>query len=184
MKKILFLTLIASAALLFLQFKPGTMKTLYDFQAKTIDGKPFSFSSLKGKKVMIVNTASECGYTPQYAELEELYKKYQGKNFVIIGFPANNFGGQEPGSNAEIKDFCKKNYGVSFQMMEKISVDGKDAHPLYQWLGQKSANGVLDGKVKWNFHKFLIDANGKPVKSLPSGTKPLSKEIVDWINEK
>lgn len=132
---------------------------------------------------MIVNTASECGYTPQYAALEELYKKYSSKNFVILGFPANNFGGQEPGTNAQIKEFCKKNYGVSFQMMEKISVDGKDAHPLYKWLCSKTENGVMDAKVKWNFHKFLIDENGKPVKSLPSGTEPMSKEITDWISK-
>jgi len=182
MIKIFSLIAIAISAILFLQFKSTSVKTLYDFQAKTIDGKPFSFSTLKGKKVMIVNTASECGYTPQYAELEELFKKYQAKNFVIIGFPANNFGGQEPGTNSEIKEFCKKNYGVTFQMMEKISVDGKDIHPIYAWLTQKSANGIMDAKVKWNFHKFLIDEKGKPVKSLPSGTKPLSKEIVDWIN--
>lgn len=183
MKKLSAILLLALTTVLFYQFTQPAMKTIYDFKANTIDGKPFDFHSLKGKKVMIVNTASECGYTPQYAALEELFKKYEGKNFVILGFPANNFGGQEPGSNEEIKAFCKKNYGVTFQMMEKISVKGDDMHPLYRWLTSKSENGVMDSKVEWNFHKFLIDENGKPVKSLPSGTEPMSVEITGWISK-
>lgn len=158
-------------------------KTLYDFKAKTIDGKDFDFSSLKGKKVIIVNTASKCGYTPQYAKLEELYKEMGGDKFEIIGFPANNFGGQEPGSNDEIAGFCQKNYGVSFTMMEKISVKGKDQDPLYAWLTQKAGNGVEDAPVKWNFQKFLIDENGKYVKSLGSGVDPLSKDVTSWIGK-
>lgn len=158
-------------------------KTLYDFTAKTIDGQDFDFSSLKGKKVLIVNTASKCGYTPQYAQLEELYKKEGGDKFEIIGFPANNFMSQEPGSNDEIATFCQKNYGVSFQMMEKISVKGKDQDPLYAWLTDKKQNGVEDAPVKWNFQKFLIDENGKLVKSFAPGVEPTSNEIVSLLSK-
>ncbi len=156
-------------------------KTLYDFKAKTIDGKNFDFSTLKGKKVMVVNTASLCGYTPQYADLEKLYQQYGGAHFTIIGFPANNFGSQEPGSNTEIHEFCTKNYNVTFQMMEKISVKGDDMHPLYQWLTEKSENGVQDAPVKWNFQKFLIDENGNWVGVALSNESPLSDRIVNWI---
>jgi glutathione peroxidase len=156
-------------------------KTLYDFKARTIDGKDFDFSSLKGKKVMIVNTASLCGFTPQYADLEKLYQEYGGANFTIIGFPANNFGSQEPGSNTEIHQFCTKNYNVTFQMMEKISVKGDDMHPLYEWLTQKSENGMHDAPVQWNFQKFLIDENGNWVGVALSKESPLSDRIVNWI---
>jgi glutathione peroxidase len=156
-------------------------KTLYDFKARTIDGKDFDFSTLKGKKVMIVNTASLCGFTPQYADLEKLYKQYGGDHFTIIGFPANNFGSQEPGSNAEITQFCTKNYGVTFQMMEKISVKGDDIHPLYQWLTEKSENGVQDAPVMWNFQKFLIDENGNWAGVAMSKESPMSDHIVNWI---
>lgn len=158
-------------------------KSFYDFTVKTIDGKDFPLSSLKGKKVLVVNVASKCGFTPQYAKLEELYIKYEKDNFVIIGFPANNFLGQEPGSNEEIKKFCTLNYGVTFPMMAKISVKGKDIAPLYQWLTQKSENGVANAKVGWNFHKFLIDENGNWVASYGSTTDPLSEKIVNWIVE-
>jgi len=123
-------------------------QSFYDLKSKTIDGKDFSFSELKGKKVLIVNTASKCGYTPQYEDLEKLYKTYKDKNFVIIGFPANNFGHQEPGSNSDIKEFCSKNYGVSFQMMEKISVKGDDMDPVYHWLTEQSKNGKMNSSVK------------------------------------
>jgi glutathione peroxidase len=156
-------------------------KTLYDFKAKTIDGKDFDFSSLKGKKVMIVNTASLCGFTPQYADLEKLYQQYGGEHFTIIGFPANNFGSQEPGSNTEIHQFCTKNYNVTFQMMEKISVKGDDMHPLYQWLTEKSENGMQDAPVQWNFQKFLIDENGNWAGVALSKESPLSERIVAWI---
>lgn len=125
---------------------------------------------------MIVNTASECGYTPQYKELEELYEKYKEK-LVIVGFPANNFGEQEPGSNAEIKTFCTKNYGVTFPMAAKISVKGEDMAPIYQWLTHKNLNGVLDAEVKWNFNKFLLDENGKMISYFPSKVTPMSAEI-------
>ena len=158
-------------------------KTLYDFEAKTIDGKEFDFSSLKGKKVLLVNTASKCGYTPQYEELQKLYDQSGGGDFEIIGFPANNFMGQEPGSNDEIAGFCQKNYGVTFTMMEKISVKGNDQHPLYSWLTDKDQNGVEDAKVKWNFQKFLIDENGNYVKSLAPGTSPLDSEVTSWLGK-
>ncbi|WP_293713496.1 glutathione peroxidase [uncultured Parabacteroides sp.] len=158
-------------------------KSFYDFTVKTIDGKDFPLSSLKGKKVLVVNVASKCGFTPQYAKLEELYTKYEKDNFIIIGFPANNFLGQEPGSNEDIKKFCTLNYGVTFPMMAKISVKGKDIAPLYQWLTQKNENGVANAKVGWNFHKFLIDENGNWVASYGSTTDPLSEKIVDWIVE-
>lgn len=158
-------------------------KTLYDFKANTIDGEAFDFSSLKGKKVLLVNTASKCGYTPQYEQLQKLYDQMGGEGFEIIGFPANNFMGQEPGSNDDIASFCKKNYGVTFTMMEKISVKGKDQHPIYAWLTSKEQNGVEDSKVKWNFQKYLIDENGKYVKSIAPGTSPLDNEVTSWLGK-
>lgn len=159
-------------------------KSLYDFTVKTIEGESFPLSQLKGKKVMVVNTASKCGLTPQYELLEKLYKQYKGQNFVIIGFPANNFMGQEPGSNAEILEFCTKNYGVTFPMMEKISVKGDDIHPLYQWLTSKKENGAVDADVTWNFQKFLINEEGKVEKSFSPRTKPNDEEIINWITQK
>jgi len=157
------------------------MKTLYDFKTKTIDGKDFDLSTLKGKKVLIVNTASKCGFTPQYKDLEELYKSYGGDKFVIIGFPANNFGNQEPGTNTDIKSFCQLNYGVTFPMMSKISVKGNDMDPIYQWLTRKDLNGKLDSEVKWNFQKYLIDEQGNLVDVFDSKTLPGSDKIVGWI---
>ena len=153
----------------------------YDFKVKTLEGEDFDLSSLKGKKVMVVNVASKCGNTPQYKELEELYEKYQGE-LVIIGFPANNFGGQEPGTAAEIREFCSKNYGVTFPMMEKISVKGDDMHPLYKWLTSKEKNGVMDSEVKWNFQKYLIDETGKLVDVIPPKEKPDSDKVLAWIS--
>ncbi|MCX6268699.1 MAG: glutathione peroxidase [Bacteroidetes bacterium] len=158
-------------------------KTLYDFKTTTIDGQPFDFESLKGKKVLIVNVASKCGHTPQYAELEELYKKYAEKNFVIIGFPANNFMGQEPGTNAEIKEFCTSKYQVTFPMMAKISVKGKDIDPLYSWLTSKDLNGVLDAPVKWNFQKFMVDEQGHVAGFAAPGDKPFDEKITTWIEK-
>ena len=158
--------------------------SIHKFTAKTIDGADFSFATLKGKKVMLVNTASECGYTNQYKELEELYLKYKNKNFIIIGFPCNDFGGQEPGTNSEIKSFCTKNYAVTFQMMDKITVKGPGAHPIYKWLCSKTENGVDDYEVKWNFNKFLIDENGKLVKHYLSRITPMDSEITNWIEGK
>jgi glutathione peroxidase len=155
--------------------------SIYGFTVKTIADEDFSLSSLKGKKVMIVNVASKCGLTPQYAQLQELYEKYKNSNFVIIGFPANNFGAQEPGSNEEIQEFCTLNYGVTFPMMAKISVKGDDIAPLYRWLTTKAENGVADAEVGWNFQKFLIDEQGRWVKSIAPGDSPKSEEIITWI---
>ena len=157
--------------------------SFYSLKAKTIDGKEFNFSDLKGKKVLVVNTASKCGYTPQYEDIEKLFKAYKDKNFVIIGFPANNFGKQEPGTNAEIKGFCTKNYGVSFQMMEKISVKGDDMDAVYKWLTQKALNGVMDSSVKWNFQKYMIDEKGNLVDVAYSGDKPMGGKIEEWIKK-
>lgn len=156
-------------------------QTIYDFKVESLTGESFDFASLKGKKIMIVNTASECGLTPQYADLEKLYEKYQYKNFVIVGFPANNFMQQEPGSNKEIATFCQKNYGVKFPMMAKISVKGHDMHELYKFLTQKEKNGVADSEVKWNFQKYLIDEKGKLVKSISPRENPMSDEVIKWI---
>lgn len=183
LKKLSLLTLAAGIFVLAASIsKP--MKTLYDFKVKTIDGKDFDLASLKGKKVMVVNTASLCGFTPQYADLEKLYKEYGGANFTIIGFPANNFGHQEPGPNDSIKEFCTKNYGVSFQMMAKISVKGDDMAPLYKWLTEKSENGMQDAPVMWNFQKFLIDENGHWVGVAMSQELPTSERIINWIKGK
>lgn len=161
-----------------------TGKSFYDFKATTLEGQPFDLASLKGKKVLVVNTASKCGYTPQYSKLEALYKKYGGGNFIIIGFPANNFMGQEPGTNQEIREFCTTKYDVSFPMMSKISVKGKDIDPLYSWLTSKEQNGVMDAPVKWNFQKFMIDENGKLVGMVPPGDAPDCEKIINWIENK
>jgi glutathione peroxidase len=154
--------------------------SVHEFKMRTIDGEEISLSKFKGRKMLIVNVASECGYTPQYKELQEMHEKF-GNKVAVIGFPANNFGGQEPGNSTEIKDFCKKNYGVTFQMMEKISVKGSDMHPLYQWLSTKSLNGVTDEAPKWNFAKYLIDENGKVIKFFGTKTKPMSEEITSLL---
>lgn len=155
--------------------------SFYDFTVKDISGKDYSLSQLKGKKVLVVNTASKCGFTPQYEGLEDLYKKYGGDDFVIIGFPANNFAHQEPGTNEEIATFCKKNYGVTFPMMSKISVKGDDQAPLYKWLTSKSENGVEDSKVTWNFQKYMIDEQGQLVGHFAPSVKPDNDKLVDWI---
>lgn len=155
----------------------------YDFKVKTLEGGVFDFSSLKGKKVMVVNVASKCGNTPQYKDLETLYEKNQG-NLVIIGFPANNFGSQEPGTAVEIRKFCTENYGVTFPLMEKISVKGSDMAPIYKWLTSKKENGVMDSEVKWNFQKYLIDENGKLVEVLDPKEKPASDKVMMWLSSK
>ena len=156
----------------------------HSFKTKTIDGKPFDLASLKGKKVLVVNTASKCGLTPQYKDLQELYLKYGGDKFVIIGFPANNFMSQEPGTNSEIKQFCTEKYDVTFPMMEKISVKGDDIDPIYKWLTSKSQNGKMDAEVSWNFQKFMIDEQGNLVDMVPPRTKPNDEKIVKWITGK
>lgn len=158
-------------------------KSFYDFRVKTLEGQDFDFSSLKGKKVMIVNVASKCGLTPQYKDLEEVYEKYKDDNFIIIGFPANNFMNQEPGSASEIRKFCTDNYGVSFPLMEKISVKGEDMHPLYKWLTSKENNGVKDSEVTWNFQKYLIDEKGNLVDVISPRDKVTSDKVLSWISE-
>lgn len=170
-----------AVSLLLLLGGVNAQKSFYDFKVKTLEGEEFSLSELKGKKVMVVNTASKCGLTGQYEQLEAIYKKYGNDKFVIVGFPANNFMGQEPGSADEIREFCTQNYGVTFPMMAKISVKGDDMAPLYQWLTQKEKNGVEDSKVQWNFQKYLIDEQGKLVKVIAPKTKPDDREILDWI---
>ena len=155
-------------------------KSIYDFKVEALDGSTIDFSKYKGKKILIVNTASKCGYTPQYEGLEALYKKYQDK-LVIVGFPANNFGGQEPGTSKEIGEFCKKNYGVTFPMAAKVSVKGDDKAPIFKWLTSKSENGVLDAEIGWNFGKFLLDENGHLLSYFPSKVTPMSEEITSKL---
>ena len=167
-------TLLLTAILLF-----TTASSIHTFEFKTIDGKTMSFSSFKGKKILIVNTASKCGYTPQYEDLEKLHKQY-GSKLIIVGFPANNFGGQEPGTNSDINSFCKKNYGVTFIMASKVSVKGNDMDPLFKWLTSQE-NPDFTGDIRWNFEKFLLDENGKLVHRYRSGTNPLDKDLINAI---
>lgn len=154
---------------------------IYQFKVTDLAGVDYDMKDLRGKKVMIVNTASKCGLTPQYKDLEAIYQKYQDKNFVIVGFPANNFAGQEPGTNKEIGEFCERNYGVSFPMMGKISVKGDDMHDLYKFLTKKERNGLQDSTVEWNFQKYLIDENGHLVKVIDPKTLPTDASIISWI---
>ena len=154
---------------------------IYQFEVNDLYGDKFDFSSLKGKKVMVVNTASECGLTPQYSDLQKLYETYKDKNFVIIGFPANNFGSQEPGSDQEIASFCKENYGVTFPMMSKISVKGDDMHQVYHFLTEKSKNGLENSVVAWNFQKYLLNEKGELVKVIQPKTLPTDTSIISWI---
>ena len=154
----------------------NSITSIHQFSVKALDGSMINMADYKGKKLLIVNTASECGYTPQYKDLETLYEKYKDR-LVIIGFPANDFGAQEPGTNAEIKSFCQKNYGVTFPMAEKITVKGDNTAPVYQWLTHKEQNGVLDAEIKWNFNKFLLDENGHMIAKFDSKVLPMSEEI-------
>lgn len=185
-KLFLILFLIVSAILVyaFISKKGKPTSSIHQFKSKTIEGAEFDFASLKGKKVLIVNTASKCGFTPQYKELEALYEKYKDQNFTIIGFPCNQFGGQEPGSSSEIHDFCTKNYGVSFLMMEKVNVKGDSMCDIYKWLTSKDKNGVMSSSVKWNFQKYMIDENGFLVDYALSFKSPLSSKITKWIEKK
>lgn len=157
------------------------MKTLHDFTMKTIKGEDCPLSTFKGKKVMVVNTASKCGLTPQYAELEKLYREFGPDKFVILGFPANNFLWQEPGTDQEIAEFCSLKYEVSFPMFSKISVRGAGIHPLYRWLTKKEENGVMKVTMKWNFQKFLIDEEGKWVDVVMPKDLPYSPRILEWL---
>jgi glutathione peroxidase len=161
-----------------------TKETIYQFKVQDLAGDEFDFATLKGKRIIIVNTASECGLTPQYEQLQAVYNQYKDQNLVIVGFPANNFGSQEPGSNAQIASFCQKNYGVTFPMMAKISVKGNDMHPVYQFLTQKAKNGLEDSSVQWNFQKYLINSNGELEKVIAPSTLPTDSEIINWIEGK
>jgi glutathione peroxidase len=169
--------LFLSAFLIFL----APVKNIYDFKVPGLDGKTINFKKYKGKKIMIVNTASKCGNTPQYADLEKLYEQYKDK-LVIIGFPANNFGKQEPGSNDEIGEFCKKNYGVTFPMAEKVSVKGDDIHPLFQYLVDEAAKMGIQDPIKWNFTKFLLDEHGKLIAVIHNKVNPMSDEVTKYLN--
>ena len=180
MKKLSLILLLMVAGML--SFAQQT--NFYSFKTKDIDGKAFDLSSLKGKKVLVVNTASKCGNTPQYKDLEALYLKYGPDKFVIIGFPANNFMSQEPGSNAEIKQFCTEKYQVTFPMMQKISVKGEDIDPIYKWLTTKALNGKMDADVTWNFQKFMIDEKGNLVDMASPRTSPNDEKIIKWITGK
>lgn len=156
-------------------------KTIYDYKVEALEeGKEINFADFKGKKILIVNTASECGFTPQYADLEKLSNEYKDK-LVVIGFPANNFGGQEPGSNVEIGAFCQKNYGVTFPLAAKVSVKGDDTAPIFKYLTEKELNGVKNTNILWNFTKFLVDENGKLVDSFISTTKPTDEAITKYL---
>lgn len=156
-------------------------KTIYQFKVSNLEGGDFDFNELKGKKIMIVNTASKCGLTPQYKKLQALYDKYGDKDFVIVGFPANNFLFQEPGTDNEIGIFCEKNYGVTFPMMSKISVKGNDMHPIYKFLTQESKNGTISSSVSWNFQKYLINSDGRLAKVVSPRTQPDDPSIISWI---
>ena len=158
-------------------------ETIYSYKVNDLSGNEFDFASLKGKKIIIVNTASKCGLTPQYKDLEAIYEKYKSNNFVVVGFPANNFAAQEPGSSKEISEFCQKNYGVTFPMMEKVSVKGGDMCAVYQFLTQKSKNGLQDSEVEWNFQKYLINEKGELEKVILPRVLPTDQEIVNWINK-
>jgi glutathione peroxidase len=179
MKKIV--TAICAMFLFSIQIQAQVKQNIYQFKVEDLSGKTFDFATLKGKKIMIVNTASKCGLTPQYKDLEALYKKYAAKGFVIVGFPANNFASQEPGTNKEIASFCQLNYGVTFPMMDKVSVKGDDMCAIYKFLTQKSKNGLEDSEVKWNFQKYLINKKGELEKVISPNTLPTDPEVVNWI---
>lgn len=163
--------------------KTMSKPTIYNCEANDIDGQAFNFEKYRGYKILIVNTASKCGYTPQYEELQQLYKTFSRSKFVIVAFPSNDFGEQEPGENQDIKAFCTKNYGVTFPVMEKVSVKGKNMCSVYQFLTQKRKNGVMDSTVDWNFQKYLINENGELEKVLPSKVRPMDEEIVEWVKK-
>jgi len=181
MKQSIFL--FATALLMTITMEAQTKQSIYQFKVIDLNGKTFDFATLKGKKILVVNTASKCGYTRQYEQLEAIYKKYKDENFVIVGFPANNFGSQEPGTNAEIATFCKVNYGVTFPMMSKISVKGSDINEVYQFLTQKAKNGLKDSNVEWNFQKYLLNEKGELEQVYLSGVKPNDEKIINWIEK-
>ena len=181
---LIFLVLTATFLYSFILKKDTPTSSIHQFKAKLIDGEELDFLSLKGKKILIVNTASKCGFTPQYKDLEALYEKYKDKNFIIIGFPCNQFGHQEPGNSEDIKSFCTKNFGVTFPMMEKVNVKGDSISDIYKWLSAKEKNGVESSFVKWNFQKYMIDENGFLVGHVNSIKSPNCSKIVNWIENK
>jgi len=186
MRKIIFAALVAAFGLSVSLNSPlvsAGPPNIYNFKVRDIDGKDVKLKSYKGKVVMVVNTASKCGYTPQYEGLQALYDKYKDKGFVILGFPANNFGGQEPGTEAEIKEFCTSKYKVTFPMFAKISVKGEDQHPLYAYLTSKETNPNFGGDVSWNFNKFLIDRSGKIVGRFTSKDKPMAESLTAEVEK-
>jgi glutathione peroxidase len=187
LNKILFFTILLLLTLIIYAFyskKGKPTSSIHQFKTKTLEGEDFDFASLKGKKILIVNTASKCGFTPQYKELETLYETYKDKNFVIVGFPCNQFGNQEPGNSSDIKSFCTRNYGVTFLMMEKVNVKGDDICDIYKWLTTKGQNGVMNSSVKWNFQKYMVDENGFLVDFALSFKSHLSSKITNWIEKK
>jgi glutathione peroxidase len=161
----------------------GTMKSVYEITVKDIDGKPVKLDRYKGNVLMVVNVASECGFTPQYEGLQKIYQKYQPQGLVVLGFPANNFGGQEPGSEAEIKTFCTQRFKVTFPMFSKVSAKGSDIHPLYRFLTDKASNPKFAGEITWNFNKFIIDRNGNTIARFESSDEPESAEVTQAIEE-
>lgn len=176
MKYLLTLSIVAVMSAFTLAGDPS----IHTFKVKSIEGGTIDFSKFKGKKILVVNTASKCGFTPQYEALEKVYETYKDK-LVIVGFPANNFGAQEPGSDGEIQEFCKARFGVKFPLASKISVKGEDTAPIYKWLTSKNENGVLDAEIKWNFNKFLLDENGKMIAYFESKVKPDDEAILKYL---
>lgn len=172
--------LLSASLLLLMAFAPAAISSIHQFKAASIDGGEIDFSKYKGKKILVVNTASKCGYTYQYEGLEALYEKYKDK-LVVVGFPANNFMGQEPGTNEEIQEFCTGKFHVTFPMAAKVSVKGKDIDPLFKWLTNASDNGVMDANINWNFNKFLLDENGVLIQHFNNKVEPMSEEITKYL---
>jgi glutathione peroxidase len=189
MKVTPFRILASAIAVILLSFPPTSalsqndMSSFYDLSAETITGENFPFEQLRGKRVLIVNTASKCGYTKQYEGLQTLHEAHGGEDFIILGFPCNQFGGQEPGDAGAIATFCSKNYGVTFQMMDKVNVRGKECHDVFTWLCDEALNGTDKHSIRWNFHKFLIDADGKISASLPSSEEPMGEVITGFAGQ-
>ena len=183
MKKYIYIIVVMLISINIVSAQNSDNMNLYDFKVLDIDGNEFDMSTLKGKKVMIVNVASKCGLTPQYEELQELYEQYKDLGFVIIGFPANNFNNQEPGSDKDIKEFCDATYSITFPIMSKIDVVGDKKASIYKWLTEKDKNGVLDQEVTWNFQKYLIDRNGNLEQVIMPKVTPMSKEVIEWIRD-
>ena len=181
MKRKLFFMLLFVMAIVAANAQTAT--SIYDYKLTDINGKTFDMSELKGKKMLLVNTATECGFHPQFSEMEKLYEDYKDKDFVVVAIPSNDFGNKEPGSNEEIKNYVEDNYGVTFPVMAKTSVTGDNESPLYEWLTKKELNGVMDTKVAWNYQKYMIDENGKLVGIVEAKESPASDKVVEWIEK-